>query len=172
MKLLAVITLALACALGASGQTLPNLVFFAGGSYEPNGGLQSASVEVGGAKLIGAGTYLGAVAHLGSKGVTPFQIKTRIQFHGAQKVVTFRGTPIFWSGEVGPDFTASTPPASPAAAVTAAIGTNIGYSVGSGPMASIAIGKRTYLMPHAEIVKGSLQDLGWRAGVLFGFGSD
>ncbi len=160
-----ILALFLLLCISAQAQTLPSTIFFVGASADPNERQSSATVDVGGAKLTGASTYLGVVAHLGSKHVTPFQISTRIQFHVAQKLMTFHGWPVFWTGEVGPDFAAATP-------ATATSGTNIGYAVGSGPMVSIPIRKSVYIAPHAEITKGSLQDLGWRGGILIIFGGD
>jgi hypothetical protein len=162
--------LALVFTAFAGAQVLPNLVFFAGASADPNGGVMSASTDIGGAKLIGTGTYLGGVAHVGPKSLSPVQISTKIQFHVAQRILTFRNAPLFWTAEVGPDIATAT--GVTAAGLATATGTDIGYTVGSGPMASIPLGKSMYLMPHAEITKGSLADVGWRAGLLLGWGSN
>ena len=153
-------------------QTLPSSVFFFGPAYDPGQAPpQAAAGQIGGAKLVSDSVYLGAVASIGSKGVTPWQAKTSIQFHSAERFWTFRGMPLFWTQEAGPDIAASTAAVSAGSKpVVTNVGTNIGYKAGSGLLVSLPLGRGWYLMPHAEVVKGSLQDLGWKAGVLFALG--
>lgn len=163
--------LTLALALSAPAQTATNnppdnTVGFVGVSADPNGGVASTAADIGVAKLVGTGTYLGVVAHLASKGVTPFQLTTKVQLHLAQRLpFDFGAMSTYWTAEVGPEFMSGVT----GQPITTQL--QVGYAVGSGPLVSIPLGKHTYLMPHAEVTKGSLQDLGWRGGVLFGFGS-
>jgi hypothetical protein len=153
----------------SSAPTTANVVGFVGISGDPNGSVNDVQADLGVAKLISSSTYLGIVAHL-SKGIMPGQrLSTKVQLHIAQQLFPFRGATFYWTGEVGPEFTSQLLPQGSAAAAGAAQ-LQVGYAVGSGPMISIPIGHAVYLAPHVEAVKGSLQDLGWRGGVLFMFG--
>lgn len=154
--------------------TTPSVLGFFGVSADPNGSVNDIQMDIGVAKLVNSSTYVGIAAHL-SKGVTPGErLGTKVQLHVAQKLFPFRSATFFWTAEAGPDISsqALTQPAT-STATTAATSTTqlqIGYAIGSGPLLSIPIGKGIYLAPHAEVVKGSLQDLGWRGGILFMFG--
>lgn len=175
MKKLIVLMFALLLAFAAFGQTTtegPTVVGFIGVSADPNGGIGDVQGDLGVAKLIGSSTYLGIAAHL-SKGIEPGKrLSTKIQAHVAQRLFPFKKASFFWTAELGPEFTSQL--INQTAVKTAAPATptelQVGYAVGSGPMLSIPIGKAFYLQPHAEVTKGSLQDVGWRGGLLFTFG--
>lgn len=149
-------------------EPLPDAIIFAGVSADPNGGVADVSADVGGAKLVTSSTYLGIAAHV-SKGTTPgARLSTKVQPHVAQFLGRFRGAALFWTAAGGLDVVAQQSPTSPAQMVT-----NFGYTVGSGPLVSIPLGKRkTYLQPHAEVTKGSMQNLGWRGGANLAWGSE
>lgn len=168
MKRYLLLLLVTGLTLLAQTEASPAVVLFTGASADPNGTTTDASIDLGGAKLVGSSVYLGGVIHVSKATAPGVRISTKLQLHVARLLTPFRSAKIYWTAELGPDFVAQqSEPIPPGTGVT-----NVGYAIGSGPLASIPIGRGAYLMPHAEVTKGSMQDLGWRGGILIGFGSN
>ncbi|MDE2104524.1 MAG: hypothetical protein KGL39_45230 [Patescibacteria group bacterium] len=169
-----VITLALVCAMCAFGQTTNAarpIVGFVGSEYK-SGGSPKATMVLGGLLPIGDTDFAGAAADLAFKPNQQPAITIRpeyIKYAGSVTVGSVK-LPVYAIIGLGVQFQASDPMAviTQLKAALSNVGTNVGYNAAVGVTTNFSVGK-VHFSPAFRVVKGSLNDTQYVAGVTIPF---
>ena len=101
-------------------------------------------------------------------------IRGQVSYQAFSLTIAGHDYPVNLLEDVGTSLAASDPSTALAGAgniVTAVlqhVGTNVGYIAASGVGTDVPLGKTLHLQPYIRVVKGSLNDTAWVAGVNFG----